>query len=90
MTELTALDHLVLTVADVNATVRFYRDTLGMQVDEFVAADGSIRLALKFGTALGLNSSPTPIGPYRVLPICALFPTDHWTIGRPNSARRMS
>ena len=49
MTELTALDHLVLTVADVNATVRFYRDTLGMQVEEFVAAYGSIRLALKFG-----------------------------------------
>ena len=41
----TALDHLVITVRDVDATCAFYRDVLGMQVQAF----GDGRLALKFG-----------------------------------------
>ena len=44
-----ALDHLVLTVADIAQTVAFYCEVLGMQVIEFAAADGSRRWALKFG-----------------------------------------
>ena len=44
-----ALDHLVLTVKDPAATVRFYCDALGMTVEEFRPADGSRRQALKFG-----------------------------------------
>ncbi len=47
--KLSALDHLVLTVADIDATVRFYRDVLGMQIERFTPADGSVRWALKFG-----------------------------------------
>ena len=39
------LDHLVLTVADIDRTVAFYTTTLGMQKQVF--ADG--RIALKFG-----------------------------------------
>ena len=39
------LDHLVLTVASVERTVAFYRETLGMQVEVF----GLGRTALKFG-----------------------------------------
>lgn len=46
---LKALDHLVLTVADVPATVAFYTDVLGMQAEDFRPADGSLRTALKFG-----------------------------------------
>ena len=42
---ITGLDHLVLTVRDVDATVRFYRDGLGMALREFEAG----RLALHFG-----------------------------------------
>jgi catechol 2,3-dioxygenase-like lactoylglutathione lyase family enzyme len=38
------LDHLVLTVADLDATINFYKNTLGM---EAVTFDG--RQALKFG-----------------------------------------
>jgi catechol 2,3-dioxygenase-like lactoylglutathione lyase family enzyme len=38
------LDHLVLTVADLDVTINFYKNTLGM---EAVAFDG--RQALKFG-----------------------------------------
>jgi catechol 2,3-dioxygenase-like lactoylglutathione lyase family enzyme len=39
------LDHLVLTVADVEATVAFYRDVLGMRPETF----GDGRRALHFG-----------------------------------------
>ena len=42
-----SLDHLVLTVADLEATLRFYRDGLGMTVESF-GADG-VRKALHFG-----------------------------------------
>ena len=47
--KLTGLDHLVLTVQDIGATAAFYRDVLGMQVQEFQPADGSTRTALCFG-----------------------------------------
>ncbi len=39
------LDHLVLTVADIETTCRFYRDVLGMEVVRF----GEGRTALAFG-----------------------------------------
>ena len=41
-----ALDHLVLTVADVQKTCEFYSRVLGMEVITF----GQNRLALKFGS----------------------------------------
>jgi len=47
--KINALDHLVLTVADIVVTLRFYEDVLGMQGESFDAADGTIRWALKFG-----------------------------------------
>jgi catechol 2,3-dioxygenase-like lactoylglutathione lyase family enzyme len=43
---ITGLDHLVLTVADLDATVRFYREGLGMRLETF----GEGRKALHFGT----------------------------------------
>lgn len=43
-----ALDHLVLTVRDIDQTVAFYA-RLGMTHERFEAADGTIRNALKFG-----------------------------------------
>lgn len=46
--QVTALDHLVLTVADIAASVAFY-ERLGMLVEVFHPADGSTRTALKFG-----------------------------------------
>jgi catechol 2,3-dioxygenase-like lactoylglutathione lyase family enzyme len=46
---ITAIDHLVLTVADIPATVRFYVDVLGAQAKEFPVADGSTRWALDIG-----------------------------------------
>lgn len=47
--KLKALDHLVLTVANIDASVRFYEKVLGMQPVKFPAADGTVRWALSFG-----------------------------------------
>ncbi|KAJ56953.1 virulence protein [Actibacterium mucosum KCTC 23349] len=54
---LRALDHLVLTVADIDETIAFYRDVLGMQAIAFTVADGSTRWALSFG-AQKINLHP--------------------------------
>ncbi|WP_299348726.1 VOC family protein [uncultured Shimia sp.] len=45
----TSLDHLVLTVADVEVSIGFYVGILGMTADRFTPADGSTRWALNFG-----------------------------------------
>ncbi|KAG9788046.1 hypothetical protein KCU88_g1964, partial [Aureobasidium melanogenum] len=47
-----SLDHLVLTVTDLNAAIKFYQDILGMQHTSFTAPLGSglTRHALQFGT----------------------------------------
>ncbi len=39
------IDHIVLTVADIETTVRFYQAVMGMVVEGF----GADRIALKFG-----------------------------------------
>ncbi|MBV1895668.1 MAG: VOC family protein [Rhodobacteraceae bacterium] len=44
-----SLDHLVLTVTDLEATKAFYTDILGMTVETFQPTDGTTRTALKFG-----------------------------------------
>ena len=49
MAKVTALDHLVLTVADIAATVTFYTQGLGMTGETFQPADGTTRTALTFG-----------------------------------------
>ncbi|MGC9371472.1 MAG: VOC family protein [Paracoccaceae bacterium] len=46
----TALDHLVLTVSDQDRSVEFYTKVLGMEAEAFHPADGSTRMALKFGS----------------------------------------
>lgn len=48
--EIAQLDHLVLTVTDIDASVDFYTRVLGMIRESFIAADGSERLAVKFGS----------------------------------------
>jgi len=45
-----AIDHLVLTVRDIRATVAFYVGALGMKEVSFGPADGTTRTALTFGT----------------------------------------
>ncbi|HEX6958404.1 MAG TPA: VOC family protein [Ferrovibrio sp.] len=46
---LESLDHLVLTVRDIAASVAFYERVLGMREIRFVTADGTERVALAFG-----------------------------------------
>jgi len=43
--KITAIDHIVLTVKDIEATVQFYESVLGMASETF----GNGRVALKFG-----------------------------------------
>lgn len=50
MPQLTFLDHLVLTVADMEQTLQFYTGVLGMVAETFRATDGTRRHALKFGS----------------------------------------
>ena len=47
--KVSGLDHLVLTVADIDQTVAFYSTVLGMEAKAFTPADGTKRWALKFG-----------------------------------------
>lgn len=44
-----SLDHLVLTVRNIAATVAFYEQALGMRHVRFTTADGQVRSALAFG-----------------------------------------
>ncbi len=47
---ITALDHLVLSVTDIQKTLAFYQRVLGMTPEKFEPVDGSVRWALKFGS----------------------------------------
>jgi catechol 2,3-dioxygenase-like lactoylglutathione lyase family enzyme len=60
----TALDHLVLTVADVEATARFYAQVLGMAV----ARSDAGRVALEFGVQkINLHPAAAPYEPHAAL-----------------------
>lgn len=59
-----SLDHLVLTVGDIEATVRFY-EGLGMRREDF----GDGRVALRFGDQkLNLHSAGAEIAPHAAQP----------------------
>ena len=59
-----SLDHLVLTVADIDATTRFY-EALGMQREVF----GEGRIALRFGDQkLNLHLAGAEIAPHAANP----------------------
>lgn len=61
---LLALDHLVLTVADIEMILAFYRDVLGMEPEKFTPADGSTRWALTFGVQkINLHRAGTEFAP---------------------------
>ena len=77
-----ALDHLVLTVADIAQTVAFYCDVLGMQVIEFATADSSRRWALSFGAQkINLHQAGASFAPHAAFPrldtadLCFVSPT---------------
>jgi catechol 2,3-dioxygenase-like lactoylglutathione lyase family enzyme len=60
------LDHLVLTVHDIDATLAFYVDVLGMEAVTF----GAGRRALAFGAQkINLHSAAAPLEPHAVRPL---------------------
>ena len=59
--DIESLDHLVLTVHDIEVTCRFYRDVLGMRVETF----GEGRTRLRFGSqALNLHEHGNEVSPH--------------------------
>jgi catechol 2,3-dioxygenase-like lactoylglutathione lyase family enzyme len=48
--EINRIDHLVLTVRNIEATIGFYETALSMQGRPFVTADGETRWSLSFGS----------------------------------------
>ncbi|WP_288941407.1 VOC family protein [uncultured Roseovarius sp.] len=65
-----SLDHLVLTVADIEKTVAFYRDVLGMTPQKFTPADGTTRWALTFGLQkINLHQSGAEFDPKAAHPV---------------------
>jgi len=64
-----ALDHLVLTVRDIGATLAFY-GVLGMDAVTFRAADGSTRHALRFGRQkINLHEAGAEFAPHAASPV---------------------
>jgi catechol 2,3-dioxygenase-like lactoylglutathione lyase family enzyme len=62
--KLASLDHLVLTVQDIDVTSAFYRDVLGMEILSFSPSDGSKRTALRFGKQkINLHAADQPFEP---------------------------
>nr|WP_323782126.1 VOC family protein [Amylibacter sp.] len=67
---LTGLDHLVLTVQNIDASVGFYTRALGMTDNPFIVADGSTRRALKFGPhKINLHPADGPYRPHAMTPL---------------------
>lgn len=57
MLKVTALDHVVLNVRDVEASADWYARVLGMTRHDFTSANGIRRTSMKFGTMM-LNLRP--------------------------------
>ena len=64
-----AIDHLVLTVADIEATVRFY-EAVGLRAVTFEAADGTRRRALVLGRQkINLHRAGAEFAPHARAPL---------------------
>ena len=63
---LTAIDHLVLTVKDIDKTVEFYESVLGMTAETFAIG----RVALKFGNQkINLHKKGHEFEPNAIMPV---------------------
>ena len=83
-----SIDHIVLTAQNIEQTITFYCDVLGMQLETFIPPDGSpARKALKFSDQkINLNDAKAPYIPHAENPttgaidICLLsdLPIQEW------------
>ena len=87
---ITALDHLVMTVRDIQATISFYEQILGMRAEQFVpATGGAARTALFSGRRKSIcmrrrhRFAPMPASLVPALRIYAFCLTGLWRTGRP-------
>ena len=70
-----SIDHIVLTAQDIEQTISFYCDVLGMQLEAFSPPDGSPeRQALKFGNQkINLHDAQAPYIPHAKTPTPRLY-----------------
>jgi len=83
-----SIDHIVLTAQNIEQTITFYCDVLGMQLETFIPPDGSpARKALKFSDQkINLHDAKAPYIPHAENPttgaidICLLsdLPIQEW------------
>ena len=66
-----SIDHIVITASQIDQTISFYRDILGMKLDTFTPkGEHQQRHALKFGNQkINLHSEKTPFKPHAENPI---------------------
>ena len=80
---ITAIDHIVLTSTDVDKTIAFYCDVLGMELQTFNPQDGSApRRALCFGhQKINIHDGAAPYVPHASNPVSGAvdicFLSDH-------------
>ena len=68
--EIQSLDHLVLTVRDIQVTVGFYTKVLGVKAEEFTPDGGVARQALIFGQQkINLHQSNAEFEPKALVPM---------------------
>jgi len=83
-----SIDHLVLTATEINRTIKFYCDVLGMELQTFYSIDSDKpRTALHFGDQkINIHEKKAPLSPHASKPmpgsldICflSLTPIETW------------
>ena len=65
------IDHVVITVSDINKSIDFYSNILGMQLQEFLSSTDNVkRKSLKFGQQkINLHEASKPFKPHANNPI---------------------
>ena len=65
------IDHVVMTVFDINKSIDFYSKILGMELQEFLSStDNTKRKSLKFGIQkINLHEASTPFKPHANKPL---------------------
>ena len=65
------IDHVVITVFDINKSVHFYSNILGMELQEFLSTtDNRKRKSLKFGRQkINLHEASKPFKPHANIPL---------------------
>ena len=69
--KLEKIDHLVITVKDLNKTIDFYTNILGMKLEEFYSSlnNDQIRYAVSFGSQkINIHEEKKPIKPNALNP----------------------